>query len=580
VKFNKKAGENTGSTFRVSAWLALLVACAVLSVSSLGAATNKISSDLRGIPPGTQLDVIIQFTHPPMAADVASIRSLGGFEKIIFQNIPAGLFHIAAAALPALQKNPAITWICPDRKVSGALEFAEPAINANIALQYGWNGTGVGVAVIDSGLYNHPDLNGRIAYAESFVQGDTSTNDAYGHGTHVAGIVGGNGASSTGNNYLYTFKGIAPAATIVNLRVLNANGQGTDSAVISAIDRAIAVKNTYGIRVINLSLGRTVMESYTLDPLCQEVEKAWQAGLVVVVAAGNDGRNNSMGTSGYGTITSPGNDPYAITVGAMKDMQTTSRGDDVIASYSSKGPTLLDHVVKPDLVAPGNKIASALAPNSWVVQNYPGNIDVSYYRDNNTVNISNTYFRLSGTSMAAPMVSGAAALLLQQHPSLTPDQVKLRLMKTSTKAFPSTSIATDPVTGISYTSTYDLFTIGAGYLDVWAALNNTDMPSGSAASPSAIFDSSSGKTYVVMAPGSMWVTAADTAVVWGTSVIQAADTAVVWGTTTIQAADIAVVWGTGVAWGVQAADTAVVWGTQVVWGTSAPSPLVAIAGDN
>jgi serine protease AprX len=580
VKYNKKVTENTGSTYRVSAWLASLLACAVLPVSSLRAATDKLSDDLQGLAPGTSLDVIVQFTHTPSPADVASISAQGGIQKASFRNINAGLFHVPVAALQGLARNPAITWICPDRKVAGALEFAEPAINANIALQYGWNGAGVGVAVIDSGVYSHPDLNSRIAYSESFVPGDAGTNDAYGHGTHVAGIVGGNGASSTGNNYNYTFKGIAPAANIINLRVLDANGHGTDSAVISAIDRAIALKSTYGIRVINLSLGRTIQESYTLDPLCQEVEKAWQNGLVVVVAAGNNGRDNSRGTNGYSTITSPGNDPSVITVGSMKDMSTTNRGDDLVASYSSKGPTLLDQVVKPDLVAPGNRIVSALAPNSSIVNLFPGNIDVSYYKDNNTVNISNTYFRLSGTSMAAPMVSGAAALLFQQHPSLTPDQVKARLMKTSTKAFPSISIATDPTTGITYTSTYDLFTIGAGYLDVWAALNSTYAGSGSAASPSAMFDSNTGNTYVVMASGSMWVTGADTAVVWGTGVIHAADTAVVWGTGTVQAADTAVVWGTGVAWGVQAADTAVVWGTQVVWGTTTVSPTVTIYGDN
>src|SRR5207253_2591938 len=139
-------------------------------------------------------------------------------------------------------------------------------------------------------------------------------------------------------------------------------------------------KDSFTIRVINLSLGRTVFETYTLDPLCQEVEKAWQAGLVVVVAAGNNGRDNSMGTGGYSTIASPGNDPYVMTVGSMKHMNTVDRRDDLIASYSSKGPTLLDQIVKPDLVAPGNSIVSALAPNSSITQQYPSNaVPYSYY---------------------------------------------------------------------------------------------------------------------------------------------------------------------------------------------------------
>src|SRR5207244_11604340 len=113
-----------------------------------------------------------------------------------------------------------------------------------------------------------------------------------------------------------------------------------------------------------------IRESYTLDPLCQAVQRAWESGLVVVVAAGNNGRDDSMGTAGYATITSPANSPYVITVGAMKDMGTAARGDDLIASYSSKGPTLIDHVVKPDLVAPGNVIVSALAPNAVIRDRY------------------------------------------------------------------------------------------------------------------------------------------------------------------------------------------------------------------
>ena len=171
-------------------------------------------------------------------------------------------------------------------------------------------------------------------------------------------------------------------------------------------------------------------ESYKLDPLCQAVEKAWQSGIVVVVAAGNNGRYQP--TNGYGTVTSPGNDPYVITVGAMKTMGTPTRTDDLIASYSSKGPTAIDAVAKPDIVAPGNLLVSLEAPGSTLYNQYPGNrVPYSYYVNGGSTAPSSSYFTLSGTSMATGVVSGVVADLLQKSPSLTPDQVKARLMKTA-----------------------------------------------------------------------------------------------------------------------------------------------------
>jgi serine protease AprX len=146
-----------------------------------------------------------------------------------------------------------------------------------------------------------------------------------------------------------TIRGIAPNVNIINFHALGQTGQGTDSSVIHAISKAISQKNQYNIRVLNLSLGRPVYESYALDPLCQAVEAAWKAGIVVVVAAGNDGRTNYSIYNGYGTITAPGNDPYVITDGAMNTKGTPDRFDDTMTSYSSKGPTAIDHIVKPDL---------------------------------------------------------------------------------------------------------------------------------------------------------------------------------------------------------------------------------------
>jgi len=177
------------------------------------------------------------------------------------------------------------------------------------------------------------------------------------------------------------------------------------------------LKNVFNIRVINLSLGRPVYESYTQDPLCQAVEAAWKAGIVVVVAAGNDGRDNTFGEQGYGTINAPGNDPYVITVGAMKTEGTYTRTDDLIATYSSKGPTQVDHIVKPDILAPGNQVVSLLVPNSTLVKQYPSNqVQVSYYQSVKAPSpLSKNYFVLSGTSMAAPVVSGAETHRLLDH---------------------------------------------------------------------------------------------------------------------------------------------------------------------
>src|SRR6266403_4004705 len=259
------------------------------------------------------------------------------------------------------------------------------------------DGTGVGVAVIDSGVYPVADLYWfnmltgayglRIVYSQSFVPGTTDASDYYGHGTHVAGIVASAGWMSTGKNFSHTFKGIAPNANIINLRVLDQNGAGTDSSVIAAIQTAISLKSTYNIRVINLSLGRQVYESYTLDPLCQAVEAAWNSGIVVLAAAGNQGRNDSASTEGYGTIAAPGNDPYVITVGVMKTADTPTRIDDTLASYSSKGPTAYDYVVKPDIVAPGNQVVSILAPNASLLGS-PTDVYLTEYTSSTTTTTS------------------------------------------------------------------------------------------------------------------------------------------------------------------------------------------------
>jgi serine protease AprX len=302
-------------------------------------------------------------------------------------------------------------------------------------------------------------------------------------------------------------------------------------------------------------LGRPVYESYRQDPLCQAVEAAWKAGIVVVAAAGNDGRDNTGGRQGYATIDAPGNDPYVITVGAMKTMGTYAREDDLIASYSSKGPTALDHVVKPDLVAPGNLVVSTMGNgNLYLPATYPQN------------SLGKNYFRLSGTSMAAPVVAGAAALLLEQNPSLTPDQIKARLMKTATKTFPATSCATDPQTGLTYCSVYDLFTVGAGYLDINAAMTSTDIAAKPALSPAVTLNPATGTVSLVQDSPSVW----DSSAIWGSSVV--------WGGRGISGASV--VWGGRTVWGDSLLDGfRTVWSDSVVWG-GIHSAATSIWGEN
>lgn len=563
---------------RTCARLLALVLFILLPFSFAFAGPEKIARDLQNADPNSTVDVIIQFKHFPTETDHQKVRAKGGVLKTQLDVVKGGVYSVPTEALTTLADDPDVAYISPDRQVKGLLDYTAAAVNAPVAWNtYGLDGKGIAVAIIDSGITDHPDLRNattgksRIVYTQSFIQGRTA--DYYGHGTHVAGIVAGDGASSTGSDYTRTFRGIAPGTNLINLRALDDRGVGHDSGVIPAIQKAIELKNTYDIRVINVSLGRPVFESYTLDPLCQAVEAAWKAGIVVVVAAGNEGRNNSASTNGYGTITSPGNDPYVITVGAMKTLRTFFRGDDLIASYSSKGPTLFDHVVKPDIVAPGNRVISLLDAQAYLESAFPQNeVPLSYYQETSSTRVSTNYYTLSGTSMATAVVTGAAALLLQKAPTLTPDQVKARLMKTASKAFPASSIATDPLTGAIYTSQYDIFTIGAGYLDIAAALASTDIATGSAKSPTAVYDSSTGLVRIATDPTTVW----NGSLVWGTGVV--------WGAGVFVNSN-SVLWGSSVVWGTSTMQGfSLIWGTSLVWGTSTQNAVesinVAILGEN
>ncbi|MBV8894419.1 MAG: S8 family serine peptidase [Acidobacteria bacterium] len=282
---------------RLSLWLTL---SALLLLTAAARADNKkLSNDLRHVDQKALLDVIVQYKTAPGPAKYEHIVKLGGSQKRELDSIRGSAIHLPAGALGELAQDPDVVYISPDRPISSFLANAAPAINAPYAWSSGYDGGGIGIAVVDSGISPHDDLNdssghSRVIYSANFAS-DSGTDDQYGHGEHVAGIIAGSGRDSICGDCFSTMRGIAPNSKLINLRALDHSGQGSDSSVIAAIDAAIQLKSSYSIRVLNLSLGRPVYESYKLDPLCQAVEAAWNAGIVVVVAAGNDGRDNSVG---------------------------------------------------------------------------------------------------------------------------------------------------------------------------------------------------------------------------------------------------------------------------------------------
>ena len=283
--------------------------------------------------------------------------------------------------------------------------------------QLGVTGKGIGVAILDSGIAPHPDLAGRIVASVDLTTGGAVAlvppADPGGHGTHVAGLVAGDGTASGG-----AYTGTAPGANLVDVRVISASGSTTMSTLISGMQWVLAHRYDYNIRVVNLSAGAPVTTSYVNDPLATAVEVLVFAGITVVVSAGNEGPKAS-------SITTPGSDPYVITVGAIDDNGTATTSDDALASWSSQGPTAIDGIAKPDVAAPGRKIVSLRSPGSTLDVALPDRLVAGLDP------INPAYFRLSGTSMAAPIVTGIVALMLERTPTLSPAEVKSRLKGTA-----------------------------------------------------------------------------------------------------------------------------------------------------
>jgi len=400
---------------------------------------EKIDPALRALmasDPQKVLPVIVEMEPPlPPFLGAANVnRALEALDLLRLYGIPVAALSLIdaaagfanAAGIDALSLVPTVAFVHQDATVGPQPSAAPPVppaapdqvsgvyprvVRADKVWQQGITGGGVTVAILDSGVAADADLvqpDNRLLASVNFAD-ERLTSDPGGHGTHIAGIVAGNGTRSGGE-----FVGIAPQANVVDVRVLGNTGSGRISSVVRGIEWVLAHRAAHNIRVINLSFGAPANLSYRADPMSAAVEIAWRRGLVVVAASGNGGPARD-------TVLTPGIDPYAITVGATDDRGTLGRGDDLLAWFSAWGSP--DSNAKPDLVAPGRRIVSLRVPGSALDTLFPERVVVAQN--------GATYFRLTGTSMATAVVSGAAALLLAGRPNLTPDQVKALLVGTT-----------------------------------------------------------------------------------------------------------------------------------------------------
>jgi serine protease AprX len=423
-------------------WRVGLSAMVLVTSTVAGLSAAAPASASAGAP---EVDVIVRFEPPADAAARAAVARLGGTVERRLDLIDAFAARLPQAAVPALRATAGVAGVTPNAPVQLKAERwkADADVNSlySLATAAGAHdvyamtdnlgrtitGQGVGVALIDSGvapvkgltgsgkIVNGPDLS-----VES--QSDALRyRDTFGHGTHMAGIIAGRDPEVVAGKESRSkyFVGVAPGAHIVNLKVAAADGAVDVSQVIAAIDWVVAHRNDTGlnIRVLNLSFGTDSVQDARLDPLSYAVEVAWRKGIVVVVAVGNDGPTRTR-------VSMPAANPYVIAVGASDPMATEVRTDDKVASFSTAG-NATRHA---DILAPGRSVVSLRDPGSYVDVNYPAALVPG--------DVEKRYFRGSGTSQSAAMVSGAAALLLQQRPGLTPDQVK-RILMTSRQALPA-----------------------------------------------------------------------------------------------------------------------------------------------
>jgi serine protease AprX len=478
------------------------------------------------------------------------------------------LDQVPVTLLGTLANDASIHRIHTNRPARKHDALSSVAVNANaVDLGNGINnpnlnsytGAGVTIAFIDSGItsYQHPDLaDSRVLAFVDFVNQRTTKYDDNGHGTHVAGLLGGTGKLSAKK-----YAGMAPGASLVSLKVLDQNGDGSVGNILKALDWVYINGKAYGVRVVNLSVGAAVTESYYTDPLTLATKTLVDSGITVVAAAGNHGQN-ALGQPQWGGVVSPGNAPWVLTVCAFSSVGTYDVADDKVAAFSSAGPTAVDFSAKPDLCAPGVGVVSTSAPASTLFQSgllsswlIPGTVASLYPYV--------PYESLSGTSMSAPLVSGAIALMLQANPTLTPNLIKGILEYTA--------ISKPGVSALRQ---------GAGFMNVSHAVALAAL----AAQPgtvTATMPSSWAKHIlwgnhmmhagVINPKANAWKLGVE----WGWAKTRATDgDNIVWGT---MSDGDNIVWGTmsdgdNIVWGTMADGDNIVWGTatdgdNIVWGT-------------
>ncbi len=379
------------------------------------------------------VSVIVRAAPGDSSAAAQLVTSLGGHVDQQIALINALVADVPSTSLAQLNASPDVAQVTSNAPVHllgssfnaaslgynpvtdvNSMYNVEAMDGAHAYWDAGYTGQGVGVALINSGVtpVNGLDTQGKVVYGPDLSSESRNSSlrnlDTFGHGTHMAGIIAGldDGVTSVSSNDSGDFMGMAPNAQIVSLKVANALGQTTVAQVLTAISWVVQHQNSLNIGVLNLSYGADTNQAYVLDPLAYAAEQAWLSGIVVVVAAGNEG-NNSDG------LEDPAIDPYVIAVGAVDTENTTNVHNDQPASFTSEG----DGTRNPDLAAPGTHIVSLQDPGSFIEDAFGGTADVG-----------SRFFLGSGTSQAAAIVSGAAALLLSQRPSLTPDQVKALLV--------------------------------------------------------------------------------------------------------------------------------------------------------